>query len=430
MNETIAKQDGAASRVTVRLLGKFLRGDRGAILAIASSRGALGLSLLFVVSAGLAREYDNHDLSSEPWRLFLPAAVSLGTSFILFSLLYVVARSGASGPAPFLRLYPRFLTLYWMTAPLAWFYAIPVERFLSEWGAFMANLALLTLVSVWRVFLMVRLASVICDVPGRAAVGPVMLFADVVALAAITVAPKPVFMAMAGIWSSRSQLAGGVIGLWIGLAGVITLPVWLISTGVDVVRERPWRFALPDCVAAMKVARGAWALALAALVGLTPALPWTQAEQRLRSEVEMLLYSEWIDEAVALMATHRRSDFPPQWDPPPHPHDAAPRLLDVTDAVLDAQAPPWVLALFSWKMRGLLHDSSLVGPESLSDEQFERYVRVLLAAPDGAELVWEKRSWLSTRWPGCSDRRRKLNDQIWKLAEDYGRAHGKQDPGL
>jgi len=415
----------SAGDLTIGTLWDFLRGDRRAILAIASARGALGLGFFFVISAGLAREYDNHDLVSEPWRMLMPLAASLGTSFILFSLLYVVARTGGSGRLPFLRTYPQFLTLYWITAPMAWFYAIPVERFLSDRGAMLTNLGLLTVVSIWRMVLMVRVAAVLCAVPRRAALWPVLLFADVVALAAIVAAPKPVFMAMAGVWSPQSEWTGAMIGFQVGAAGVVTLPIWLIAMGIAVARQRPWRFGFPSRSPAGKVARGAWGLVFAVLLSSAMALLWTQPEQRLRNQVESLIYSGRIDEAVQVMTMHQRNDFPPHWDPPPHPHDAAPRLLDVTDAILDAHVPEWVLAFFSSKLRGLLYDSALLSPQVTSDEEFDRYVRVVVAAPEGAALVWEKRRWLEAlKAANCSDQRRRSIEQVLKLAEQYEMSHG------
>ena len=59
----------------------------------------------------------------------LPPAASLVVSFLLFGvLLAVAARRALSG---FGRRYLSFLGVFWMTAPLAWIYAIPFERFLD-----------------------------------------------------------------------------------------------------------------------------------------------------------------------------------------------------------------------------------------------------------------------------------------------------------
>src|SRR5919204_6475497 len=115
----------------IRTLLRYLLGDRQAIFVIAADRWALVLGFLFVLSAGFAREYDGEDLLHEPWHAVLPVGASLLTSFLLFSLTYGVAKAkGASGP-PFLAAYGVFLSLFWVTAPLAWLYAIPYQRFLG-----------------------------------------------------------------------------------------------------------------------------------------------------------------------------------------------------------------------------------------------------------------------------------------------------------
>jgi hypothetical protein len=53
----------------VRTIFLYLIGNRQAILDIAADRRWLGIGALFVLSAGLAREYDQEDLVHEPWFL-------------------------------------------------------------------------------------------------------------------------------------------------------------------------------------------------------------------------------------------------------------------------------------------------------------------------------------------------------------------------
>lgn len=66
--------------MTIRTLFLYLIGNRQAILAIAANRSALLIGFLFVLSAGLAREYDNHDLVHEPWHVLLPLVASAPAS--------------------------------------------------------------------------------------------------------------------------------------------------------------------------------------------------------------------------------------------------------------------------------------------------------------------------------------------------------------
>src|ERR1700751_1245326 len=119
---------------------RFLIGDRAAILQLAGSRWTLLIGLLFVLSAGFAREYDGEDLLHEPWHLLLPMAASLVSSFLLYCILYGFSTFNRQDGPSFFAGYRSFLSLFWLTAPLAWLYAIPYERFLDPLPATQANL--------------------------------------------------------------------------------------------------------------------------------------------------------------------------------------------------------------------------------------------------------------------------------------------------
>src|SRR4051794_11153260 len=116
--------------MSIGTLLRYLIGDREAILAIAGTRHSLWIGFLFVLSAGLAREYDGEDLLHEPWHALIPLAASLASSLGLFTLAYgqAVCKGESWREAP--GRYLSFLGLFWMTAPLAWLYAVPYERFL------------------------------------------------------------------------------------------------------------------------------------------------------------------------------------------------------------------------------------------------------------------------------------------------------------
>jgi hypothetical protein len=265
-------------------LGKYLLGNGEAILRIAASRNAVWLGLLFVISAGFAREYDGEYLLAEPWHLALPFVASLGTSFLLFSLLWLLARGRSRAGVSFFAGYRSFLGLYWLTAPLAWLYAIPVERFLDPVAAAEANLWLLGIVSAWRVFLMIRVAIALFGASVFGAVASVLLFADVVALVLIYFTPMPVVSFMGGVHGGADAIVRNT-SLIVGAAGVLTLPVWMVGTVWNVIAGEwtPWFPATTDEVPR---SRGLWKLAAASLLIWLPILPYTQNEQRLRFEAE------------------------------------------------------------------------------------------------------------------------------------------------
>jgi len=57
--------------------------------------------------------------------------------------------------------WPAFMGVFRMTAPIAWLYSIPVDRFLDSVAAARANVVLLVVVSIWRVLLMARVFQVL-----------------------------------------------------------------------------------------------------------------------------------------------------------------------------------------------------------------------------------------------------------------------------
>ena len=109
----------------IRTLLLYLIGSRRAILDLAADRHGLWVGLLFVLSAGFAREYDGQDLLREPWHLLIPLGASLAASFALFLVACGPVFFQGEGRPPFFSAYRSFLTLFWMTAPLAWLYAVP-----------------------------------------------------------------------------------------------------------------------------------------------------------------------------------------------------------------------------------------------------------------------------------------------------------------
>ena len=76
----------------------YLTGDRRAILQLAASPWTLLIGAIFVLSAGLARDYDGEDLLREPWHLLIPFAASIAASLILFGLACLKVMRGETWP--------------------------------------------------------------------------------------------------------------------------------------------------------------------------------------------------------------------------------------------------------------------------------------------------------------------------------------------
>jgi hypothetical protein len=153
--------------ITPKTIVLFLLGNRRAIQKVAASPLALVLGGLFIIAAGLARNYDHHILKDEPLWILGPIGMSLFSSLFIFGFIRVFGRLRSEGHRG--RNYRAFLSCFVMTAPLAWLYGIPFEQHTDLLTATKANFVILLLVSVWRLALTVRFTSVLFNFsPARA----------------------------------------------------------------------------------------------------------------------------------------------------------------------------------------------------------------------------------------------------------------------
>lgn len=340
----------------------YLIGSRKAILDIASSRWSLLIGAIFVLSAGFAREYDGEDLVGEPWHAFRPLAASFVSGSVLFVLVFQAALirrySGEGEPPEAGKAYRTFLALFWMTAPMAWLYAIPYERMMDPVGAIQANLWTLGLVALWRVVLMVRVVHVLYGIGHIAAFFFVMLFADLVAFLAILIAPTPVIDVMGGIrHSEREALISGITTMILVLT-VVTAPIWILGSLISLIFMKP-KWANVERPQENDRPGGLLVLALVSVVAFVPLLVWAQPEQRNRAAAERLLNFGQEADGLAFMSERKATDFPPQWDPPPQQsylkQDAS--LIRVRKA-MEAQWPAdWVAEIYLAKIERALQMS-------------------------------------------------------------------------
>jgi hypothetical protein len=362
------------SRLGIRTVLRYLIGDRQAILDLAASRWTLLLGLVFVLSAALAREYDGKDLLHEPWHLLLPLGASLAASALLFAAAWGRPRH-----------YPAFLGLFWMTAPLAWLYAVPYERFLSPADALRANLLTLAVVSVWRVALMVRVLVVLLGYRPLAAVVLVLAFADAAAVAAslVSLGSGASFLAaMAGIRLPESERLLLASALGVAQLGGCSFPLWFAGAMALRTQSKPsWQASSGPSV---RPTGPLWGLAAASVAGWVIVLPWTQAEQQLRGQVERDFREGRVEEALAVMSAHAPTDFPPQWEPPPTsrellgPGDARSHVVQVYEDIGEKPVAPWVRERYLQRLPQVLSFWHFI-PEA----DLERLGRALEKTPEG-----------------------------------------------
>lgn len=136
----------------------FLFGSQDAARKLARWRWTLLLGVVLVASAGIARRYDVEDgLNGIGWFLG-PLLVSLFSASLIYcmSVLPFLDFSKRIDERPG-RSFLIFLGLFWLTAPCAWLYALPVEKWTdTALAAAQINVALLAVVASWRVWIMAR----------------------------------------------------------------------------------------------------------------------------------------------------------------------------------------------------------------------------------------------------------------------------------
>jgi hypothetical protein len=373
-------------------LFRYLIGDRTAIQEIAESRGALWVGLLFVVSAGLAREYDGEDLLHEPGHVLIPLAASLVSSFILFVLCFAKVIANDPQRPRFFSAYRSFLTLFWMTAPLAWLYAIPYERFLSPYGAMQANLLTLGLVAAWRVALMCRVVSVLMGYPTPNAILLVLLFGDGLALLAMGLVPKPVVGFMGGIRHTDTEKLILNTTCCVTQLGCVSLPFLIWGVAGAIARSKPvWQLAASAYKEPPRLHHGVVILALFSVGVWAAILPVAQPEQLNRRRAEDDLRNGRIEEALAEMSAHTPADYPPQWEPPPRIGygEKSPSLFDVMDLVVEKPPAPWVRDIYVEKLDQYLYDYHQL--YSYPRVYLKRLLPLLQRLPEGPSLIKEHR---------------------------------------
>ena len=396
--------------MTLTTLFRYLLLDREAINQIAHCRAALWLGLAFVLLAAIARDYDGVDLMAQPIHLLVPTLASLITASLLFVYLQMF-RWAAPQPLT----YRQFLTYFWLTGPLAWLYAIPVERFLSAGDSAAANLWFLAVVSLWRVMLISRVISIRNDSTFFAAVVRVLLFADTIVLIALYFTPLPVFNIMGGVrLSPRDQIILGT-ALNVGFGGIVLWPILLICNlvlgRVAVPADSQNRnlsepdklsksaaesdiTATTEPVATVSTTRpvsegvssSTWSLAGGLLCLSFGMLIFGQPEQQKRFQAEHLLRSNQIAAGLEYMSRFEQDDFPPHWAPPPAIswREEIPHPIDQAIESLHENYKPWVRQACLNNFIDYFGEYHMTYHQwnSLDEARFRSALRVLAVAPD------------------------------------------------
>lgn len=323
---------------------RFQWGARDAITSLAASRATLPTGMVLVLLTSIARNHDQTWIGESPVRWVLgPLLFSLVSGTWLFLTVYGLGiRSNwntESQNRSFWRDWPAFMGLFWMTAPIAWLYAIPVERFLDPIQAARANVALLATVSLWRVLLFARVIQVIGSVRYRDALRWVVMAAAVETVVILFFATfgEAIMRAMGGLRYSPAQevLYRALNAAISGAIGVGTIAILIeLTLGRAAPRSR-----LP--------VRQADRVPLRFLAGVT--VFWvgiatlSQPAVRRTAHAEALVNRGQYREALDFLASHTPDQFAPGRPLPPRGYEwstftQVPGLV----SALQTNDPAWV----------------------------------------------------------------------------------------
>lgn len=376
----------------------YLLGNRGAIERIASSRRALWAGALLVLSAGIARNYDHLYLLAQPEWIYGPFGMSLFSAVFIWLILRTeISRSSDDVKPPTFR---TFLTLFWLTAPCAWLYGFPVERFTDLVVATKWNFAFLMVVSVWRVALIVRAVTVLTGAGAGRILSFVLLPACIEMFAGSVIKGLSLIGIMGGVRlpphheflkQASDFVATG--SFWVGAASLLAMLVYALGGW-----GRANRPLSRNVVAERKgVIPTAAAFLLAWLVMAVPVQRPVSANYQLHRHFA----KEQVREGIAFAAARQRSDFSPIHFLPPDPYGIGGDYIPLLET-MDGNEPEWLREV--WSSQALMElelDMRVTSQNKPVAKVLSRYPAIIAGLARKAErlkkqteLEWEDSSWL------------------------------------
>lgn len=376
----------------------FLLGSRKSIERIAGSRIALWIGALLVITAGIARNYDHLLLTQQFEWIYGPFLMSLFSAILMFFSLSVGVNVDRCW-----REFGVFVSFFWLTAPCAWLYAIPVESFTDILTATKWNVAFLAIVSLWRVFLITRVVSVLTG-------------ARTIQILCCILIPASVEMGIGSFFKGISL---------VGIMSGVRLPphhVWLKNVSQFIVFGSICSFIIACSVGSILSlktterkgihlarpstddGRGVFSFAFAAMA-VWLAIAWVlQPSVQRKHDLDKLIRAENWTQAIEFASRHQPDDFPPAYEFPPGSYgrdDTAGRLL----AAMTGNEPAWLTEI--WMDQWCTTFDLMIMPRSIDQElirtlaekypEFKRKIESRvedLRRPDTGESGWEK-EWLS-----------------------------------
>ena len=371
---------------TLVTLGLFFLGNGEAIRRLAAMPRLWLVGLLMTFSAGLAREYDAEYLLAEPWHLLTAPLASWAAATILWILIHLYGIGRWEQRPAWLTSYRTFLGLFWLTAPLAWLYGIPYERFMSPGDAAVSNLWTLALVACWRVIIIIRVQQALFTIPFFQATITTLVFSDGLMLLALSMIPIPIFALMGGVklGAADQVLASfAFLSQALGyLALMILLPIWLF---LCFLRGARWRMQLPMPSLSIKPIV---ILALAGIGWWCSWLPIAQPEQQLRWRTESALQAGDFASGLKLLNENAADQYPPHWDAPPRNGFSPPQPdpAEVLLYLIDHPMGPRLQEFYEKKFLALILSGRYFRNQKPITS--EKRIAILERSPDASRLLY------------------------------------------
>ncbi|MEP3888812.1 MAG: hypothetical protein ABJN69_00010 [Hellea sp.] len=194
------------------------------------------LAILFAWLAGLGRYWDHP--SAADWQYW--GLGSVAYIFVLTTILYLVIWPLKPKRWDWVAI----LIFIGLTSPLAWLYAIPVERFLPAQTAKMLNINFLAIVALWRVILYVLFLMRYAGLRGLRLTAAIFmpLVLIIIGLSMLNL-EHAIFEVMAGIEQERSEIEDihdrnyGTIVL-LSVLSFLSLPIWIFIYVLAIIQSR------------------------------------------------------------------------------------------------------------------------------------------------------------------------------------------------
>jgi len=367
----------------------FVTGKASAIREAACNRASLWTGIVLVLLTGIARNYDQNFVLESPLWLIGPLAFSFFSGSFLYAILIRgFGKHRGSEENRKESYWATFMALFWLTAPVAWLYAIPVERFLDSYHAAQANIALLAIVSVWRVLLMSRVISVLLEIPFQRALGWVLVSAALEVIVVVFLGlffggglSRRILAGMSGMRNAPEEnLLSSALGfIWTWSWTVLVLTAIVLATRPFQGEVRP----LPK----LSPGRVPWVLLSSlTVIWVAIAIGPQQEQQRFVKHAALIEKAAYTD-AMAYLTQHRQLEFPRGRRLEPNPYEYRVWTdLPPTIALLTPDTAPWIRQVY------LSHLTATLSHRHSGYDSLTNVAAMVMAI----EQLPESRVWLQT----------------------------------